>query len=415
MRRFNLFSLAAVLVLAGCHNEKRPNSYNFTKAINQHLARHGQECIFFAQTFPIDVPVSELKAEAGTAPQMAALERAGLVRGSDMTAAIRGMMGALGPSAPHPVRHYELTNEGRKYLQVKPGVLGQSSAFCYGEEQVASIVKWDEPTTQDGTSVTQVTYTYKFQQLADWAKRPDIQQAFPAIKSTMDQVGTNQVIELHLTNAGWEARIIRESGWPSLSHNLSCLRVRRQIKDSIHATLHILTLDMDDSMNGRAYLRVGFSRKQGRSAAHEQGAQPKQRAFGAAGVNGGQCSPMSTIHRVEQSAGLGAAYLTENDPVRVMTKVRAQQIVKDDRFPMRIGLRLFRDHMRFADVQLGSILDNKDAFFFRDRIGQDIEQGRFAGPCSTRDKQCYRPGARHWRELPPVPPSASSAQSDPSS
>ncbi len=205
MRRLILFSLAAVLVLAGCHNEKMPNSYNFTKAINQHLVKHGQECTFFAQTFPIDVPASELKAESGTAPQMGALERAGLVRGNDMTAVIHGMMGALGSSAPRPVRHYELTDEGRKYLQVKPGVLGQSNAFCYGQEQVASIVKWDEPTTQDGTSVTQVTYIYKFQQLADWAKMPDIGQAFPAIKSTTDQVGTNQVIELHLTNAGWEA------------------------------------------------------------------------------------------------------------------------------------------------------------------------------------------------------------------
>jgi hypothetical protein len=50
-----------------------------------------------------------------------------------------------------------------------------------------------------------VTYTYKFQQLADWAKQPEVQQTFPAIKSTLDQAGTNQVVEVHLTNQGWEA------------------------------------------------------------------------------------------------------------------------------------------------------------------------------------------------------------------
>ncbi len=205
MRRLTIIALAASLMLDGCSSEKKPNAANFTKAINQYLAKHRQECTYFAQTFPIDVPASELKAPFGTAPQMTALERAGLVRGSDTTAVIHGMMGALGASAPRPVRRYDLTDEGRKYFQVKPGMLGQSSAFCYGQEQVDSIVKWDEPTAQDGTSITEVTYTYKFRQLGGWAKQPDVEQAFPAIKSTLDQAGTNQVVEVHLTNNGWEA------------------------------------------------------------------------------------------------------------------------------------------------------------------------------------------------------------------
>jgi hypothetical protein len=205
MRRVALFSLAIVLWLGGCNGVKKPNADNFTKAINQYLVKNGPACIFFAQTFPIDVLASELKDEFGTPAHMRALEKAGLVRGSDTTAVIHGMMGALGASAPRPVRRYKLTNQGRKYFQVKPGTLGQSSAFCYGQEQVDSIVKWDKPTTQDETSVTEVTYTYKFQQLADWAKQPDVKQVFPAIKSIVEQAGANQVIEVHLTNKGWEA------------------------------------------------------------------------------------------------------------------------------------------------------------------------------------------------------------------
>jgi hypothetical protein len=205
MHRFTIVALAFFVMLGGCSSERKPSASNFTKAINQYLAKNGQACTFFAQTFPIDVPASELKAQSGTVPQMAVLERAGLVRGSDTTAVIHGMIGALGASAPRPVRRYDLTDKGRKYFQVKPGTFGQSSAFCYGQEQVDSIVKWDEPTAQDGTSITQVTYTYKFQQLADWAKQPEVQQTFPAIKSTLDQAGTNQVVEVHLTNQGWEA------------------------------------------------------------------------------------------------------------------------------------------------------------------------------------------------------------------
>jgi hypothetical protein len=205
MRKPITLILTILIPLYGCSNERKPNAANFTKAINEYLAKHGQECTFFAQMFPIDVSASELKDQSGTAPQMVALEKAGLVRGNDTTAVIRSMMGALGPSAPRPVRRYELTDEGRKYFQLKPGTFGQSSAFCYGQEQVDSIVKWDEPSAQDGTSITEVTYTYKLQQLADWAKQPDVEQAFPAIKSTLDQEGTSQIIEVHLTNEGWEA------------------------------------------------------------------------------------------------------------------------------------------------------------------------------------------------------------------
>ena len=145
MRKSILLAVAILVMLAGCSNEKKPNVAHFTKAINQYLAKHGQTCTFFAQTIPIDVPISELKDQGGTAPQMAALEQAGLLRGSNTTAVLHGMIGTLGPSAPRPVRRYELTDEGRKYFQVKAGVLGQSSSFCYGQKTVDSIVRWTEP------------------------------------------------------------------------------------------------------------------------------------------------------------------------------------------------------------------------------------------------------------------------------
>jgi hypothetical protein len=150
--------LIVLVALGGCSSEKKPNAANFTKAINRYLAKHGQTCTFFAQTFPVNVPVSELKEQYGIAPQMAALEQTELVRGSNTTAVIHGMMGALGPSAPRPVRRYTLTDEGRKYFQVKPGVFGQNSAICYGQEIVDSIVKWTEPTAMGSSTQSEVTY-----------------------------------------------------------------------------------------------------------------------------------------------------------------------------------------------------------------------------------------------------------------
>lgn len=205
MRRHILFSVAALLMLGGCSDEKKPNAVNLTKAINQYLAKHGQACTFFAQTFPIDISVSELKDQYGTAPQMAALEQAGLVRSSSTTASIRGMMGALGPSAPRSVRRYELTEEGRKYFQVKSGILGQSGAFCYGQKAVDSIVRWTKPAAMGPNMQSEVTYTYKIADLAPWANRAEVQQAFGDIRTTVLGISkADEVAGLQLTNKGWE-------------------------------------------------------------------------------------------------------------------------------------------------------------------------------------------------------------------
>ncbi|WP_158751736.1 hypothetical protein [Acidobacterium sp. S8] len=206
MRRLILVSLTAFLILGGCSNEKKPNSANFTKAINQYLAKHGQVCTYFAQTFPIDIPASESKDQYGIAPQMAALEHAGLVHGRNTTAVIQGMMGALGPSAPRPVRRYDLTNEGKKYVQVKSDVLGQSNAFCYGQKTVDSVAKWTEPAAMGPYMQSEATYTYKIADLAPWARQAQVQQAFGDIRITVSGISkADEVTGLVLTNKGWEA------------------------------------------------------------------------------------------------------------------------------------------------------------------------------------------------------------------
>ncbi len=205
MRRRTLFPLAVVLMLGDCSSEKTPNADHFTKAINQYLATHGQTCTFISQAFPVDVLASVLKDQSGTPPQMAALERAGLVHGTDTTTVIRGMMGALGPSAPRPVRRYALTDAGRKYFQMKPGVFGQTGAFCYGQKTVDSIVKWTEPAAMGPYTQSEVTYTYKISGLAPWAKQADVQQVFGDIRTTVSGISkANETAGLVLTNKGWE-------------------------------------------------------------------------------------------------------------------------------------------------------------------------------------------------------------------
>jgi hypothetical protein len=206
MRRLHLISIATLLFITACNGTKKPDARNFTIAINQYLAKHGDMCTAIVSQFPVDVPQREQKEQYGVGPKLAALEQAGLVHSSDTTAVVHGMLGPLrGSTPPQPVKRYELTPEGRKYFQELSNPLGQTSAFCYGHKTVDSIVKWTEPMTMGAFSQTEVTYTYKIVNLAGWAERPDVQRAFPDVGTAVGGASkANQVVGLQLTNQGWE-------------------------------------------------------------------------------------------------------------------------------------------------------------------------------------------------------------------
>lgn len=206
MKRSMAFFVSCLFLVFGCNNAKKSNDSNFKVAIDRYLTTNGKTCIPVPQSFPIDIPMARLRDSSGTPTEMAALESVGLLQSSNTTAVVHGMLDALrGPTPPQPVKRYELTATGQKYFQQYPTAIGQANGVCYGQKQVDSIVKWDEPVTQGSYSVTRVTYTYKLEQLADWATQPVIQSTFPVVKTTLAQTKTNQEIDLHLTNKGWEA------------------------------------------------------------------------------------------------------------------------------------------------------------------------------------------------------------------
>lgn len=203
MRRSCRISFAGILFLTACSDIKKPSDGNFRKAIDEYLAKHGRACTWIGRPFPIDISEARQKVQYGTGSQMTTLEQAGLVHSSNVVVATPGIFGA---DAPRPVKRYEPTNEGKKYLQQSPGAFGPITGFCYGEKTVDSIVKWTEPVATGVYSQTEVTYTYKIQNLASWAQRPDVQSAFGDVKTTVIGVSKlNEIAGLQLTNRGWEA------------------------------------------------------------------------------------------------------------------------------------------------------------------------------------------------------------------
>jgi hypothetical protein len=205
MRIIVVISIAAVALLVSCNGARKPSRAHFAEAINQYLARHGQTCTLIGRQFPIDVPQFAQSDPSGIAAKLTALERAGLVSGIDTTAVVHGMLDPLrGPAPPQPVRRVQLTAEGQKYFQELSGSLGRTTGLCYGQKQVDSIVKWTEPET-GASSQAEVTYTYQIVNLANWAGRSDLQQAFPDVKAMLNGASrTNQTVGVELMNKGWE-------------------------------------------------------------------------------------------------------------------------------------------------------------------------------------------------------------------
>lgn len=202
MRFLSSVLISSMVALTACNSAKKPSDANFRMAINQYLAKHGRACTWIGQAFPVDVSELEQKSPAGTGPEMAALEAAGLVRSSDTVVVTPGV---FGPGTPHRVKRYEPTAEGRRYFQQVAAVLGQSAGFCYGDKTVDAIVKWTEPVKAGPYSQTEVTYTYKIADLAPWAQRPDVQREFGDVRATINGISkSNEVIDLQVTNLGWE-------------------------------------------------------------------------------------------------------------------------------------------------------------------------------------------------------------------
>jgi hypothetical protein len=206
MRCFQFIFILGLLALTACNSAKKADDANFTKAINVYLTNHGAACTVIGRQFPIDLPQSEQIEHFGIEPKLAALEHAGLVQAAETTAVVHGMLDPLrGSTPPQPVKRYELTAKGKKYFQQIPGSLGKTGGFCYGQKSVDSIVKWTEPATMGTSSQTEVTYTYRIVDPADWAERHEVQQAFSDIRTTINGASkTNEVAGLQLTSAGWE-------------------------------------------------------------------------------------------------------------------------------------------------------------------------------------------------------------------
>jgi hypothetical protein len=203
-----------VLLLIGCANKNDANEKNFSEALNSYLAKRGQLCLGTPWTWPVVLLESERRSGMAPAAEMDALEKEGLVRSHEMETEYAP---PLGRPFKARVVQYELTDNGKKFYQEKPfQSLGGTNIlwldgkphrgdFCFGKQALDKIIKWEGPNAADDPPKVSILYTYKIENLAEWAKNADVQRVFPGIVSTIDGAGKTAMNQaLTLTSRGWE-------------------------------------------------------------------------------------------------------------------------------------------------------------------------------------------------------------------
>ena len=207
----------ALIVLAGC-GKKDANETNFGKAIGQYLDQNGDLCLDMKK-WPVDVTSMDIQLQksmpTGTAGKMAALEAVGLAKGTDTEIDQIGTFTNKPTGNKFKVKRYVLTEAAKpfekqrehEYIGVNGTVKETLTDICWGKKSLDKVVKWEGPIVLGDYQEAKVNYLYKIDNLADWAKKPEFQTAFPSVGSTIDNANKKEVSHaVKLTSEGWEAK-----------------------------------------------------------------------------------------------------------------------------------------------------------------------------------------------------------------
>jgi hypothetical protein len=184
--------------LSACDSKTSANEKNFAITVSQYFDKKGELCLD-PVTWPVDVYDIDVRQQKlypdGVAGQMAALEAAGLAKGED----------AELPGAGQKVkaRRYTMTDAAKPYLRAEGG---RQPRLCWGRKSLDKVVRWADPAKVGDHQESSVIYTYKLSNVADWARKPQIKEAFPVLGRTVDgEHRQKEKLYVKLTPQGWEA------------------------------------------------------------------------------------------------------------------------------------------------------------------------------------------------------------------
>lgn len=194
-----------VLFCSCSRDPKAPTKLNFEQVISPHLANQ-HACIVVS--VPRESP--DFRGKHEPVPDLDALVQVGLVeKASAMVKPNFNQVDLFHPNQQVPGVRYQLSKEASKYLHNDVRIramsaMGAEEQLCYADKRLADVLRWTEPAATRGRTITEVTYTYKLVDVANWARNADVERAFftnrelAAADNSMEAKTT-----LVLMNDGW--------------------------------------------------------------------------------------------------------------------------------------------------------------------------------------------------------------------
>ncbi len=180
-------------LLAGCADPKAASESNFKVAIQNYLDHEYPHC-FYSAEFPI-----EQNLLFGQPPKfLDNLAQEGLITKSEKIAPPLTKY-----HKPTTMVVFEISENGKQVFIQKEGDKRQS--LCFGKATLKELIDFTEPNSAFGKTFSEANYTYTVTDIPTWAKLPEIQKQFSAIKKVTESENTPIKVKdaLILSNKGW--------------------------------------------------------------------------------------------------------------------------------------------------------------------------------------------------------------------
>jgi hypothetical protein len=190
--------------LSACDSKTSANEKNFALTVTQYFDKKGDLCLDPIK-WPVDVYETDIRQQKlypdNAAGQMSALESVGFARGEDVELPATFVDGK--PSGKVKVRRYTMLDAAKPYLHA---AAGRQPRICWGRKSLSKVLRWADPAKVGDHEESAVIYTYKLSNVADWARKPQIKEAFPGVGQNIDgERSQKEKLYVKLTPQGWEA------------------------------------------------------------------------------------------------------------------------------------------------------------------------------------------------------------------
>jgi len=211
INRKAIFLLSMIaLVLGACGNDpKAANEENFKEALNTHFAKM-KECLSIGGKPNEAGIIQEFRSDGrgfGAEKQATyiALKNAGLLDTVVYFQEEKSFSGATSENIKYI--GYKFSTKGASFL--RPVELDQGAfsngkpKLCYGRSEVIDVTNFTEPAEVMGVKASNVKFTYKLVDVADWAKASDVSTKFTGLADRIAALSLKDDEDMVLTNNGW--------------------------------------------------------------------------------------------------------------------------------------------------------------------------------------------------------------------